>query len=137
MKRRGIVATMWPWLFTERREMSKPNVISIDGVNYVREDSIGSAKEVIFDKEPKVKEGPIKIVVLDKGFVYIGVPDLKDGLVTISNAYNIRYWGTTQGLGELRNGPTSKTKIDKVGTVTVPFHALISMIETDNTKWAL
>jgi hypothetical protein len=31
---------------------------------------------------------------------------------------NLRQWGTTQGLGELRNGPTSKTVSDPWGIVT-------------------
>ena len=68
------------------------------------------------------------IVVLDRGFVYVGqVQDEGDYLI-ISDAQNIRQWGTTKGLGELANGPLSLTKLDKVGSVRVPKHALQHLI---------
>jgi hypothetical protein len=50
----------------------------------------------------------------------------------ITNASNIRIWGTTNGLGELVSGPTSKTVLDHVGTVRAPMRAVISIIEA---KW--
>jgi hypothetical protein len=69
-----------------------------------------------------------KIVVLDRGFVYVGdVYEQPDRLV-ILNAKNIRVWGTSQGLGELRNGPLSGTKLDVVGEVAVYRHAVIHII---------
>lgn len=62
--------------------------------------------------------GPTQIVVADKGFVFVGdVEDHKDGSVTIRRCRNIRYWGTTKGLGELATGPTPKTIVDNFGTV--------------------
>jgi len=70
-----------------------------------------------------------QIVVLDRGFVYVGDTQVDDDTVVITNAKNIRYWGTTNGLGELRNGPTSKTKSDDAGTVRAPLRAVIHMIE--------
>ena len=76
------------------------------------------------------------IAVLDKGFVYVGNVEAGEDWVVITNARNIRYWGTTRGLGELAlTGPTDKTKLDDVGTVRVPRHALIHIIETDGQKW--
>ena len=69
------------------------------------------------------------IVVLDKGFVYVGeVLELPDR-ITITNARNIRVWGTSQGLGELRNGPLSSTKLDIVGDVVAYKHAVIHLIK--------
>jgi len=45
-------------------------------------------------------------------------------------------WGTTKGLGELAlNGPLPNTKLDVVGTVRAPARAVISMIDTEATKW--
>lgn len=68
------------------------------------------------------------IVVLDRGFVYVGDITVDDEWVRIDNAKNIRVWGTTQGLGELRNGPLSDTKLDVCETVLAPRWALISLI---------
>jgi hypothetical protein len=68
------------------------------------------------------------IVVLDRGFVYVGKIALDDEWVHISNAKNIRAWGTKNGLGELRNGPLAETKLDPCGVVLAPRRALISLI---------
>ncbi len=112
--------------------MSEPRTIKINEVEYVRKDDIG----------PQVAPGPIKIVVVDRGFVYVGVilprltPHTQD-YVWLQNAYNIRVWGTTKGLGELVNGPTSKTKLDKVGSIQIPLHAVISIIDVDQNSWKL
>ena len=69
-----------------------------------------------------------RIVVLDRGFVYVGVPHEEGDNLVIENARNIRYWGTTKGLGELISGPTASTKLDVVGTVIAPKRALIHQI---------
>ena len=106
--------------------MSKPESIKIDDVEYVRADKLDEAKKY---------EGEIKIVVLDRGFVYIGRVEETDNFVVIRNASNIRIWGTSRGLGELVNGPLTNTKLDKVGTVRAPTRALISMIDVEQSKW--
>jgi hypothetical protein len=90
--------------------MSKPTTMSINGVDYVRQDQV--SQEI----------GEIRIIVADRGWVFVGnCTDNADGSVTIRNAKNIRSWGTTKGLGELSKGPTESTKFDEYGTVkTVP-----------------
>ena len=86
-------------------------------------------------KEKKVLQG-FSIVVLDRGFVYVGDVSHDGEWCVIRNAKNIRYWGTSKGLGELAlNGPLEKTKLDPVGTVRAPARAIISLIETDGEKW--
>lgn len=102
--------------------MSKPDSIKIDDVEYVRKDSQPAA-------------GEVKIVVLDRGFVYVGRVLIDGDFIVISNAKNLRVWGTTKGLGELVNGPTSKTQLDNVGTVRAPVRAMIHMIEVEQSKW--
>ena len=72
--------------------------------------------------------GPQQIVVMDRGFVYTGQTTFEGDFIRITNAKNIRVWGTTKGLGELVNGPTSSTKTDDVGTVLAPIRAVIHMI---------
>lgn len=65
------------------------------------------------------------IVVLDRGFVYVGDVELDGDFVNITNAKNIRYWGTKSGLGELINGPLPETKLDAIGIVKAPLRAVI------------
>ena len=76
-----------------------------------------------------------KIVILQSGFVFCGevsqVPGSPD-LVRVSNAYNIRVWGTTQGLGELAlHGKRTETKLDYYGVVTPYKHAVIAYIDCE------
>lgn len=84
-----------------------PTVISIDGVEYIKK---GSESLPIRD---------VRIIVADRGWVFVGhCEDHEDGSVTITNAKNIRNWGTTKGLGELADGPIpNKTRFDEYGTV--------------------
>ena len=103
--------------------MAAPNTIKIDEVEYVRADA------------QKATDGPIKIVVLDRGFVYIGSVKIDGDFVVITGAKNIRVWGTTKGLGELINGPLSGTKLDAAGVVRAPVRALILLIDVEQSKW--
>ncbi|MHB8413884.1 MAG: hypothetical protein ACYDB1_00620 [Acidiferrobacteraceae bacterium] len=81
-----------------------------------------------------VLTGPA-IVVLDRGFVYVGIVTVDGDWCRIESAKNIRVWGTTQGLGELVNGPTKSTKLDSVGSIRAPMRAVISIIDVDTEKW--
>ena len=103
--------------------MSKPEVIKIDDVEYVRKDV----------KNPT--DGDIKIIVLDRGFVYIGRVKIDGEFIVVSSAKNIRVWGTSKGLGELVNGPLAATKLNDVGTLRSPLRALISLIDVEQVKW--
>lgn len=72
----------------------------------------------------------LQIVVLDRGFVYVGNVTVTGDTVRIANARNIRRWGTTKGLGQLANeGPTDKTVLDPVGEVTAHQRAVIHFIK--------
>ena len=79
---------------------------------------------------------PIQIVVLDRGFVYVGRCHMEGQTLIITSAVNIRRWGTTKGLGELVSGPTAKTELDAVGTVRAPERAIIHMIDVREDAWA-
>jgi hypothetical protein len=70
-----------------------------------------------------------QIVVLDRGFVYVGKVTIDGEFVTIANAKNIRYWGTKNGLGELRNGPLAETKLDEAGDVVTTLRAVIHFLK--------
>lgn len=70
-----------------------------------------------------------QIVVLDRGFVYVGDVQLKGDYVHLNNAKNIRRWGTSKGLGELLDGPLANTVTDPVGgTILIPARAVIHFI---------
>ena len=105
--------------------MSAPQTIKIDEVEYIRKDTLPDT------------DGDIKIVVLDRGFVYVGHVSNDADFVVIKNAKNIRVWGTKNGLGELVNGPLPGTTLDPVGTVRAPSRALISLIDVEQAKWKL
>ena len=78
------------------------------------------------------------IVVLDRGFVYVGNVEHNGAWCVITGARNIRYWGTERGLGQLAiDGPTDKTKLDDVGTVRVPAHAVVHLIDTEAELWTI
>lgn len=78
-----------------------------------------------------------QIAVLDRGFVYVGTCTIADGMLTITNAQNVRRWGTKAGLGELATkGPTEKTILDPAGTVRAPMSAVMHLIDYTAPHWA-
>ena len=81
--------------------------------------------------------GKIYIAILQRGWVYVGKLSKEGSQCTLTDASNIRRWGTENGLGELAaKGPLSETQLDKVGTVT--FHELttVALIECDQEVWS-
>jgi len=107
----------------------KINELSINGVLYVRKDSITAKKEF---------EGDIKIVILQRGWIYIGHFERIGNDCKLHNAYNIRSWGTTKGLPELVNGATSSTKLDKCeGVVEFDWLTVVHTIAVNKEKWNL
>jgi hypothetical protein len=77
-----------------------------------------------------------QIVVLDRGFVYVGDVKTDGDWCVLDNASCIRRWGTTRGLGELAaSGPLEKTKLDPAGTVRAPLRAVIAMMTCEAEKW--
>ncbi len=68
------------------------------------------------------------LIIVDNGFVYHGDLTADGDFYLISNAKNIRVWGTTKGLGELRAGPTQNTTFDPCGEVLIPKSRLCHLI---------
>jgi hypothetical protein len=85
--------------------------------------------------EPSCQDFGLRIAVLDKGFVYIGDVSLDDSFIRIRKARNIRKWGTTKGLGELKQGPLANTVLDPGGDICAPIRSLIFLMEVDNQAW--
>lgn len=102
------------------------NEIEINGVKYVPKDSVQRVEHT----------GDIKIVVLQRGWVYIGRLERNDNDCKLHSAYCIRTWGTTKGLPELVNGATSSTKLDKCeGVVEFDWLTVIHTITVNQDKW--
>lgn len=85
-----------------------------------------------------ITDGKIRIVVLQRGWVYVGryFQDGED--CRLENASCIRIWGTSKGLNELVNGPVSgKTSLDPT-PLPVRFHELTACFTLDcpEDKWA-
>lgn len=100
----------------------------INGVEYIEKSKANN----------KQFEGPIKIVVLQRGWVLVGKFERKGEQCFLHEASTIRSWGTTKGLGELAaGGPTKDTKLDKCSGA-VEFEALtkILSIDVDQAVWA-
>lgn len=105
----------------------KINEIEINGVKYVPKSEV----------ENKNFTSDIKIVVLQRGWIYIGRFEREGNDCKLFNAYNIRTWGTTKGLAELVNGATSSTKLDKCeGVVEFDWLTIVHTITVNPEKWA-
>jgi len=105
------------------------NEVEINGIKYVRKD---------FITEQKQYEGDVKIVVLQRGWVYIGRFERIGNDCKLHNAYNIRSWGTTKGLPELVNGATSSTRLDKCeGIVEFDWLTVVHTITVNSKSWPL
>lgn len=77
-----------------------------------------------------------QIVIAQRGWVFLGDVELVDDQVVITNAKNIRRWGTTRGLGQLAiDGPQTDTEVDDYGTVRVHKLAVVATIDVTSTKW--
>ena len=79
--------------------------------------------------EPQSRDMGSQIIVVDRGFVYVGSVTIEGDMCRIRNARNIRRWGTTKGLGELVNGPLEDTVLDEYGEVLVPMKAVIHFVK--------
>lgn len=84
-------------------------------------------------------EGPgdIRIVVLDRGFVYVGRYFRCGKYTQIRGGANVRKWGTSRGLGQLAmEGPQADTKLDPCPTVEVLESDVRHTLLCDPSKWS-
>lgn len=89
--------------------------------------------------EPKDKDfgvGEKRIVILQRGWVYVGDYYVNDKECRLENASCIRSWGTSKGLGELaENGALSETKLDPCPTVNFHRAGEVHTILCNPKKW--
>lgn len=99
--------------------MSK--TITIDGVEYAP----------VADQTPTVR----RIVIAQRGWVFVGLWNQDGDNITLTDASVIRVWGTKKGLGELRHGPLSDTKLDPAGTVRLHRLAVVATLDVEGGTW--
>lgn len=77
----------------------------------------------------------VKIAILQRGWVFVGRFSKNGTDCKLENAHCIRQWGTTKGIGELVDGPTSSTKLDEAGTVSFNEMTIVALIDADENGW--
>lgn len=78
----------------------------------------------------------MNIVILHRGWVVVGEMSVKNNWVRLENAYVVRRWGTSKGLGELAaEGPTPNTVLDPSPAMNIPESAIINTIECNKKSW--
>ena len=85
----------------------------------------------------KFSSGVVKIVVLQRGFVFVGKFERDGSQCRLHDASILRTWGTTKGLGEIaEGGPTEKTVLDKCH-LPVEFDVLtmVFSLSCNEIKW--
>ena len=92
------------------------NKITVNGIEYVKVSDTNS---------------PIKIVVLQRGWVIVGKWHREGNDCKLTDASVIRTWGTTKGLGEIISKPTTKTVLDKCGTVNFDYLTVVCTLDGD------
>lgn len=85
--------------------------------------------------EQKQKTGPIRIVIAQRGFVFVGRVSRDDHDIVVTKARGIILWGTKNGLGELKTGPTKDTKLGAAATIRLHPLQVIAQQDVDEAAW--
>lgn len=88
------------------------------------------------DYIPATTPSEWRIVIAQRGWVFVGRWSQDGEIVTLTDAKNIRTWGTTKGLGQLAQiGPTNATVLDPAGTVRMHILGVVATLDTQVTTW--
>ena len=86
--------------------------------------------------ETNTEEHGKSIIVLERGFVFVGDASSDDKWIRIAGARSIIRWGTKSHLAELANGgPQPNTKLGDPSDVKAPLGSLIAILPVDAAKW--
>ena len=78
-----------------------------------------------------------KIVVLQRGWVVVGLVQETGDKIVIHDAAVVRRWGTSKGLGELAaKGPLPETVLDPAGRVEAHKLAVVLTIDCVEEAWS-
>jgi hypothetical protein len=79
----------------------------------------------------------IRIVIAQRGWVFVGKYSTDGDDVVISGGSVIRRWGTTRGIGEIAaNGPTKSTILDASPDIWIHKLSVVASIVANAEKWA-
>lgn len=79
----------------------------------------------------------IRIVIAQRGWVFVGHVDETAEQLVITNARIVRRWDATAGLGRLAaSGPQASTVLDPADTVRVHPLAVVAQIDVEEAVWA-
>ena len=83
-----------------------------------------------------MEKNPVRIVVLQRGWIVVGLYSEVGNEIVVTSASIIRRWGTTRGLGELADsGPLKQTILDKAGTVRAHKLTVVLTLDCEALKW--
>jgi len=103
------------------------NEMTLNGVKYVRADSI---------KEPK-PNGNRCVVIVDRGWIYAGDVERKDGRILLTRALWVFNWSSVGFDGVLKNPKSEKVSLRKVDhIVDIPEASEIYCVHVDD-NWGM
>jgi len=77
----------------------------------------------------------IRIIIGQRGWTWIGRVQTSGDSVVVTDAWCIRRWGTSKGLGELAQGPVPGTVLDYVGTIRLSPLNIVATYDVDQDVW--
>ena len=87
-------------------------------------------------KSTKVIDGGVRIVILQRGWVFVGRYSQQGSNCKLEKGYNVRKWGTTKGLGEIAlSGPTKDTVLDAIPNAEFHELTVIATLQCVEDKW--
>ena len=113
-------------LQTKRKlKMSKPNVIKIDDVEYVRSDLC---------VQPVI--GTRAVIVVDRGWIFAGDVTRENGRIKLSRAIHVFRWESIGFDGMIANPKSNKVTLKPLADVDMPESAEIFAIPVSD-DWGL
>ena len=109
----------------------------MDNCKKLKETLIDALAKIENEEETRDVNNDIRIVILQRGWVMVGRYKRLDQYCTLDNAYVIRNWGTTKGLGELAEKGPMKDKTILDPCPQVEFHTLVEVanVKCNVSKW--
>ena len=105
--------------------MSKPNVIKIDDVEYVR-----------FDMAKQPITGTRAVIVVDRGWIFAGDVTRENGRIKLSRAVHVFRWESIGFDGMIANPNSNKVTLKPLADVDMPESAEIFAIPVKD-DWGL
>ena len=98
---------------------------------------MAKAKVAAKKVQKKSSVDPVRIVVLQRGWVVVGRFSRNKSECSLRNGHVVRTWGTTKGLGEIAmGGPTANTVLDSIPVSYFHELTVVFYMECDEQKWA-